>query len=203
VKELTQRQREVIKFISDYIIDNNFPPTIREVANYFGISIKGAYDHVAALRKKGSLKFNDRQARTMEVVSLDRTKANKDLITVPFFTEKSPAGRNLAEENTENLITLHASMLKKSKDYFAYKVQGDSMNGAGILEGDLAIIEKDRSIENGEIGAFVLENGVSLRRFYREGEGIRLCSENPNYEVVHCNNDLKILGRLVTLIRSY
>jgi repressor LexA len=93
-------------------------------------------------------------------------------------------------------------MLKKNKKYFAMKVKGDSMSGAGIMEGDTAVIEKANSVKNGEIAVAVIDEAVTLKRFYKESSRVRLQSENPAYKPIY-SHDVKIVGRLFTIIRSY
>ena len=206
MKEPTQRQREVLSFVADYIAEHNFPPTIREIASYFHISVKGAYDHISALKKKGYVKYKHRQARTMELVSFEKTAhTNKDLISVPLLGVIAAGNPSITEENYDGFITLHNSILKKHKTYFALKVRGDSMNHAGILDGDTAIVEKEAPVKNGEIAVVLIEDKVTLKRFYKENSQIRLQAENPEYKPIYAKEKegVQILGRLATVIRSY
>jgi repressor LexA len=202
MKELTKRQKEVLSFIAAYIKSHSYPPTIREVADNFSISVKGAYDHVTALKRKNCLKQDDNRSRTMELV---RPKADEDLGTVfkvPIVGTVAAGIPILSEENWEGTITLHQSMLKKNRVYFAVKVRGDSMSGAGIMDGDMAIIEKMTVVKNGEIAVAVIDDAVTLKRFYKENARIRLQAENPVYKPIYCQ-DVRILGRLAQIIRHY
>jgi len=202
MKELTKRQKEVLSFIAAYIKNHSYPPTIREVADNFAISVKGAYDHVTALKRKNCLKQDDNRSRTMELV---RSKVEEDLGTVtkvPIVGTVAAGTPILSEENWEGTITLHQSMLKKNKVYFAVKVRGDSMSGAGIMDGDMAIIEKMTVVKNGEIAVAVVDDAVTLKRFYKENARIRLQAENPVYKPIYCQ-DVRILGRLAQIIRYY
>ena len=201
MKELTSRQKQVLSFIAEYIRKNSYPPTIREIADHFEISVKGAHDHITALRKKGHLKQLDKRPRTMGLTHA-RPRDNEDLLEIPLLGSVAAGLPVLAEENFDGNIVLHRSMLKKNKKYFALKVKGDSMTGAGILEGDTAVIEKQNTVRNGEIAVAVLDEAVTLKRFYKESTRVRLQSENPNYKPMY-SQDVKILGRLFTIIRSY
>jgi repressor LexA len=200
MKELTDRQKQVLSFIANYIKKNSYPPTIREIADHFGISVKGAHDHITALRKKGHLRQADKRPRTMGLTHSRPEDA--DLIEIPLLGTVAAGLPVLAEENFDGNILLHRSMLRKSKKYFALKVKGDSMSGVGILEGDTAIIEKQNSVRNGEIAVAVIDEAVTLKRFYRESSRIRLQAENPAYKPIY-SQEVKILGRLFTIIRSY
>jgi len=206
MKELTDRQKQVLSFIANYIKKNSYPPTIREIADHFKISVKGAHDHITALRKKGQLRQADKRPRTMGLTHSRPEDA--DLTEIPILGTVAAGVPILAEENFDGNILLHRSMLKKGKKYFALKVKGDSMSGVGILEGDTAIIEKQSTARNGEIVVVVIidkdssEEGVTLKRFYKESSRIKLQAENPAFKPIY-SQDAKILGRLFTIIRSY
>jgi len=200
MKELTERQKQVLSFIANYIKRNSYAPTIREIADNFEISVKGAHDHITALRKKGHLRQADKRPRTMGLTHSRPEDA--DLVEVPLLGTVAAGIPILAEENFDGNILLHRSMLKKNKKYFALRVKGDSMSGAGILEGDTAIIEKQNTVRNGEIAVAVIDEAVTLKRFYKENSRIRLQAENPAYKPIY-SHEVKILGRLFTIIRSY
>jgi repressor LexA len=200
MKEMTARQKQVLSFIANYIKKNSYPPTIREIADHFEISVKGAHDHITALRKKGHLRQADKRPRTMGLTHSRPEDA--DLTEIPLLGTVAAGVPILAEENFDGNILLHRSMLRKNKKYFALKVKGDSMSGAGILEGDTAIIEKQNAVRNGEIAVAVIDEAVTLKRFYRESSRVKLQAENPAYKPIY-SQDVKILGRLFTIIRSY
>jgi repressor LexA len=205
MKELTKRQKEVLTFITGYIKKHSYPPTIRDIADHFGMSVKGAYDHVAALRRKNYLKQNDNRSRTMELV---QAKVDEDLGTaakIPIVGTVAAGIPILSEENIEGFITLDQSALKKNRTYFAVRVRGDSMSGAGIMDGDLAIIEKRHIVENGEIAVAVVDDAFTLKHFYKiENHRIKLVAENPKYKPMIINGEhVRLEGRLVQIIRHY
>ncbi|GHV27208.1 LexA repressor [Spirochaetia bacterium] len=205
MKGLTQRQKEVLDFITDYITIHAYPPTIREIGDSFGISVKGAYDHVEALRKKQILRLGDKRSRTIEIIK-DETGsavAHDPVVSVPLLGTVAAGRPILSEENREGVVPIHRSLLKKNTRYFALKVRGDSMIGAGIVEGDIAVIEKQEHAENHEIVvAQVDDEAVTLKRFFKEANRIRLEPENPNYKPIYTQH-VRILGRLAHIIRSY
>lgn len=202
MKELTKRQKEVLSFIECYINDHVYPPTIREIADYFSISVKGAYDHVTALRRKRCLKQEDKRSRTMELLKSRERAEEGMLMEIPIVGTVAAGIPILSEENREGTLTLHHSMLKNNRDYFAVRVRGDSMSGAGIMDGDMAIIEKQDLVRNGEIAVAVVDEAVTLKRFFKENARIRLQAENDAYKPIYCQ-DLRILGRLAQIIRHY
>ncbi|MDR0502096.1 MAG: transcriptional repressor LexA [Treponema sp.] len=201
MKELTARQKEVLTFIAGYIRKHSYPPTIREVADYFSISVKGAHDHITALRKKDYLRQEVKRPRTMELTR-GKFEDKSNLVEIPILGSVAAGVPLLAEENFDGNVVLHRSMIRKNKKYFALKVKGDSMSGAGILEGDTAVIEKQNTVQNGEIAVAVIDEAVTLKRFYRESARVRLQAENPSYKPIY-SHDVKILGRLHSIIRNY
>ena len=201
MKELTQRQQEILTFISDYINTHTYPPTIREIADYFSFSVKGAHDHVAALKKKGCIK-GDKRPRTIELIGIEETES-ADFIEIPILGNVAAGQPILGEENWDGSIKLHPSMLKDRGDYFALKVRGDSMEGVGIMDGDTAVVEIRDTVRNSEIAVVQLDERVTLKRFFFEGSRVRLQPENPRYLPIYSSQDIRILGRLATIIRSY
>jgi repressor LexA len=203
MKELTERQREVLTFISNYVKEHTYPPTIREIAEKFDISVKGAHDHVTALKKKGRLRGEDKRSRTMEVVKAEGDEDRTDVLDVPVLGLVAAGNPIMAEENWDGSVPIPRSELKRGSDYFALKVRGDSMTGAGILDGDLAIIEQRDIANNGEIVvAQVNDEATTLKRFYREKTRIRLQPENDKYKPIY-SRDVRILGRVAKILRSY
>ena len=200
MKEPTKRQKEVIDFIAGYINAHTYPPTIREVADFFSISVKGAHDHLAALKKKGLLKQGDKRPRTMELV---KNREEGDFEEIPVLGTVAAGRPILSVENMDGSIRFDRSMLKNGRKYFALRVRGDSMEDAGIMDGDTAVIEQQEIVRNGEIAVVMLDEAVTLKTFYQESARIRLQPENTRYSPIYCSGDLRILGRLAHIVRSY
>jgi len=201
MKELTERQKEVLTFIAKYIRSHSYPPTIREIADHYSISVKGAHDHITALKKKGHITLAEKRPRTIELMGTCNLDTS-DIAEIPILGTVAAGIPILAEENFDGTIKVHRLMLKKNKKYFALRVKGDSMSGAGILDGDTAIIEKQNSVNNGEIAVAVVEDAVTLKRVFKESSRIRLQAENSAFKPIY-SRDAKILGRLYTIIRTY
>ncbi|MDR1902184.1 MAG: transcriptional repressor LexA [Treponema sp.] len=203
MKEITKRQQEVLAFIAEYIEFHTYPPTIREIAQHFSISVKGAHDHVTALKKKNRIKTDDNRFRTIELVKDIEETSNDSFKKIPLLGTVAAGRPVLSEENLDGTIAIHTSMLKRNSEYFALTVRGDSMEGAGILDGDTAIIEKQPLVQNGEIAVVQMDDAVTLKTFYRENTRIRLQPENPRYPPIYISHDLRIMGRLSHIIRFY
>jgi len=201
MKELTERQKEVLSFITSYIKKHSYSPTVREIAEHFSISVKGAHDHITALKRKGYIKQTDKRPRTMGLTH-GMPDTYSEMIKIPLLGSVAAGIPIQVEENFNGEIGFHRSMLRKNKEHFALLVKGDSMSGAGINDGDVAIIEKQETARNGEIVAVLVEDAAAIKRFYKENSRIKLQSENPDYPPRY-SQDVRILGKLVTIVRSY
>jgi repressor LexA len=199
MRVLTPKQKKVLDFIEEFITGHSYPPTIREIAESFAISVKGAYDHIKALERKNCIKLQENRSRSIEVVKKSRSAG--ELVEVPILGSVA-AGRPIsAVENYSGSIQLPLGMIK-SENCFALQVRGDSMKDAGIFHGDIAIIEQRPVAENGEIVVAMIDDMVTLKRFYKENNRIKLVAENPAYSPIY-TQEARILGRLRGLLRNY
>jgi repressor LexA len=199
MKTLTSRQTEVLDFISSFLDDHAYPPTIREIAEHFGISVKGGYDHVRALEKKGRLRHGENRSRALEVVS--REKIERRISEIPLLGAVAAGRPILADENFNGSIHVPMEMARGG-NCFALEVRGDSMKDAGIFHGDLAVIEERPTAENGEIVVAMIDDAVTLKRFFRENNRVKLVAENAAFSPIY-TQDARIIGRLRGIIRKY
>ncbi len=200
MKTLTTRQQEVLDFIGKFISEHTYPPTIREIAEHFSISVKGAYDHVKALQRKGQILISENRSRTLEIVHSEKP-VDSSVVELPLLGVVAAGKPILAEGNGTDTILVPANFAR-GDNCFALKVRGDSMKNAGILDGDIAIIEKKPTAENGEIVVALIDESATLKRFYRENNRIKLAPENPDYTPIY-SQDVKILGCLKGIMRKY
>jgi repressor LexA len=202
MKKLTDRQSAILGFIAKFIEGHGYAPTHREIGAAFSITAMAAHDHVVKIAAKGYLKMCGRRPRSMELVKLDGGNGHESFLDVPIVGDVAAGAPILSEENYEGSLRVDSSMLKRGAVYFAMRVRGDSMTGAGILSGDTVLIEKRENAENGQIVVAVTNEAVTLKRFFREHSRIRLQSENPAYKPIF-TTDLRIAGVLVMSIRRY
>jgi len=199
MKTLTARQQEVLDFISSYLEEHTYPPTIREIAESFAISVKGAYDHVKALEKKGYLRLGENRSRALEL--LRRDKPERSSVELPLLGAVAAGKPITADENYAGTVHVPADIVR-SATCFALSVRGDSMKDIGIFHGDLAVIEERQTADNGEIVVAMIDDAVTLKRFFRENNRVKLMAENPAYAPIY-TQDVRILGRLRGIIRKY
>lgn len=200
MKILTEKQKEVLGFIKDYIASKKYPPTIREVADQFRISVKGGYDHIKALEKKKYIRCSTNRSRAIEVLFEPGEEINS-VTKIPVLGAVAAGKPLFATENFDGIVKVPGQFLRKGR-HFALNVKGDSMQDAGIIDGDIAIIHHRNNAENGDIVVALIEEAVTLKRFFREKNRIMLKSENQSYPPIY-SQDIKILGKLACIIRRY
>jgi repressor LexA len=200
MKQLTTKQEKVFDFIKGSIKNSGFPPTVREIGDKFNITVKGAYDHVKAIEKKGYIRTEQNKSRAIVILGKD-DEIPVDAINVPLVGRIAAGSPILAEENIEEYLSFPKSMFR-SGEYFALNVKGDSMIEGGIYDGDIAIIKKQNTANNGDVVAALLSDEATLKRLKISGNKVQLMPENSAYEPIVAEN-VAILGRLIALFRKY
>ena len=200
---LTLRQREVLEFINGFIGRRKYPPTVRELAGHFAISVRGASDHLKALGKKGFIRGGEGRSRAIEVLDSGTPEPPRELVRVPLLGAVAAGAPVLAEENFEGTVEVPAALLG-SGEHFALRVRGESMQEAGILDGDVAVLRRQQDANNGNIVAVMIDQEATLKRFFREANRVRLqpANRNPAFRTIFTRN-LRILGRLRLVQRTY
>lgn len=203
MKDLTEKQEAVYNFISEVIKERGFPPTIREVGDQFSITAKGAYDHLKAIEKKGYIKTSKNQSRAIELLRhTPESTLPTRVMSIPLVGRVAAGQPLFAEENVEEYIPVPDEMTGKGAT-FALKVTGNSMQEAGINDGDIAIIKKTATADNGDtIVALVDDEEATLKVYYKEKDHVRLEPRNSEYKPIKAKNVI-ILGKLVGLYRFY
>lgn len=203
MKELTVRQQEILSFIRSFCLENGCPPTIRECSAHFGISLRAIQCHFTALQKKGYLSQSDKRSRSIRILVDDESGEDRPSFRrVPVLGTVAAGKPLLCEENCDGHIVLAEPFLRSNGTYFALRVRGSSMIEAGILDGDLALIKQCNTAVNGQIVVAVLDEAITLKRFFQEPCRIRLQPENSAYKPIYCQN-VQIVGVLAGIIRTY
>ena len=165
MKGITARQQEVLTFISGFTKENEYPPTVREIGDHFGISLRAVQDHIAALQKKGFLSLSQKRSRSIRVLQGGNAEPSPFVSKVPLLGTVAAGKPLLCEENLDGYVNLTEPFVRPGKSYFALRVRGQSMINAGILEGDLAIIEQAEVAVDGQIVVAVLDDAITLKRY--------------------------------------
>jgi repressor LexA len=198
---LTSRQKEIYDFLLKTIREKGFAPSINEIGRRFKIaSTNGVSDHLKALEKKGYIRRVGKRA--LEVVNTFGKSALTPMREVPVLG-RVPAGKPfVSEENIEAIIAVPEDMA--SEKTFALQVNGDSMIGAGIMDGDRVIVKQQATAENGDIVCAVIEGEATLKRFFKKNGTITLKAENEKYAPITVSaGEFRIAGRVVGLLRKF
>jgi repressor LexA len=210
-KDLSERQQNILQFIRDFIADNRFPPTIREIGEEVGISSTSVVKYnLDALEKKGLIERDGDISRGIRVVGdlLDRAI---DVVSIPLLG-RIAAGQPIPVPDStfspfgaDVTIDLTRDIVKDEKGIYALEVQGDSMIDALINDGDIVLMRHQERVENGELAAVWLrdQEETTLKRFYLEGRQVRLRPANPTMkDMLFPAENVQVMGKVVCVIRQ-
>ena len=201
-KDITSRQKELLKFIIQQIRDFNLPPSVSEMATFLKVSSKNAVAKLLnALETSGHIKTSGK-ARGISVLDSLGESLEKGLISVPLLGHIQAGVPHLAEEQIEEWINLPSSLIKSRRDVFLLKVRGDSMINAGIYEGDLVIVRPVKEAKNNDIVVALLHDEATVKRLIYVKNRAYLKAENPDYANIYPKEDWMIQGKVVGVIRQ-
>ena len=204
MEKLTKRQADVLNYVKNFIVSHGYPPTVREIGRALDISSPATiHAHLANLEKKGFIKKEGSKNRAIELLVKNEFEKQNDLVAeVPLLGRITAGSPIEAIEMPDEYFALPTYLLTKGKEVFTLKVNGTSMINAGILDGDVVIVERNSNARNGEIVvAMTEENEVTLKTFYKEKGHFRLQPENDTMEPIILN-DITILGKAIGLYRK-
>lgn len=194
-------QLEIYEFIKKEIYTRGYPPSVREIGAAVGLkSTSTVHGHLSRLEKKGYIKRDATKPRAIELLKEGNSK--REMIDIPIVGKVTAGLPILAVENIEDTFSIPLDFVENKKDLFILNVSGESMIDAGILDGDMAIIEKVNVAQNGDIVVALIGNEATIKRFFKEKDHIRLQPENKTMDPIIVN-DCRILGKLVGLYRNY
>src|SRR5437763_11063715 len=203
MKYLTERQRDILQFIKDFQKARGVAPTHREICDHFGFSSYGTvYKHLSLLEKKGLIRRDWNQKRGVEVVDKAAEGPPPGARELPLFGYIA-AGRPLDVEVSSETVTVPDRLTSRGENY-VLKVRGDSMIDDGILDGDYVIIARRERADNGEMVVANVNGEVTLKRFYHEGERVRLQPANSMMHPIYASaRDVAVQGVVVGLMRRF
>jgi repressor LexA len=181
---LTSRQEQVLRFITESIKDQGYPPTLREIGAHMGIrSTNGVNDHLRALERKGYLTREDMKSRALRPRDMNFGATNKpepsdsEMVEIPVLGRVAAGLPLYAEEHLLDTVRIDRSLLK-SGEIFGLKVTGDSMIEAGILNGDYVFVRKQVVAHRGDIVVALIGDEATVKRYYPEKDYVRFQPEN-------------------------
>lgn len=205
MENLTQKQEEILKHIKEGIAKNGFPPTVRELCQLTGLSSTASiHVHLKNITDKGYIKTGGHKSRAIELlVKNEFASQNEDVVQVPLLGKVTAGSPIEAIERPDEYFSLPSFLIPNNKEVFTLDVSGDSMINAGILDGDIVIVQRQKNANNGDIiVAMTDDNEVTLKRFYKENNYIRLQPENDFLSPIILPN-VTILGKAIGLYRKF
>jgi len=199
---LTERQQAILDFINEYVRENAFPPSVREIGSHFGVYPATVQDHISALERKGYLQKKRFQSRTLSVSSPSRRTFGEGT-DIPVVGNVAAGLPLLAQENIDQMIQLPKEWAPAGA--FLLKVQGNSMEGAHILNGDYVLVHPQETAANGEIVVALIGEEATVKRFYKTQRGITLKAENPKFAPIEIERSeaasFKLVGKVMGVLR--
>lgn len=213
---LTDRQQEILDFISQSIGERGYPPTLREIGLHFGIrSTNGVNDHLRALEKKGYLQREDLKSRALRPVSMagpaaaggrERDDARADIVEVPLVGRVAAGLPLLAVENVQDTVQVDRFFIGQTREVFALRVKGDSMIDDGIFDGDYIFVRKQLQANRGDTVVAMINDEATVKRYYPEGDTIRFQPANATMQPIFVKKrefkSVNIIGVVIGVYRK-
>ena len=210
--ETTRKERAILKFIEEQVLENGYPPSVREIGKAIGLSSTATvHAYLEKLEKQGFIKKEDKKGRTLKVIKGSdgnpiKAKSSKDfytqkeLVDVPIIGKITAGQPILAVENVTDTFPIPIDFVGNSES-FMLTVRGESMIEAGILDGDFILVKKQNDARNGEIVVALIGEEATVKTFYKEKDHIRLQPENSTMDPIIVP-DCQILGKVAGVFRK-
>lgn len=204
MEKITDRQKNILDIIKQSIAEKGYPPTVREIGAKVGLSSSATTQfHLNKLEEKGYIKKDTAKNRTIELLVPNEYLNNDDkVVEVPLLGKVTAGNPIEAIEMPDEFFSLPVGLIPNKKDVFTLRVSGESMINVGIYDGDIIIVERKNTANNGDtVVAMTEENTVTVKTFYKEKDHIRLQPENDYMEPIILPN-CTILGKVIGLYRK-
>ncbi|HHY38536.1 MAG TPA: repressor LexA [Clostridia bacterium] len=198
-KALSQKQRAVLDFLKNWHTQHPYPPSVREIQQGLGIkSTATVHWYLSKLQEKGYIRKDATKPRTIEI--LEGTRRARG-VSIPIIGRVRAGQPLLADENIEGTMTLDADLIPNAEETFMLRVEGDSMIGAGILDGDYVVVRRQANALDGDIVVALLDDEATVKRYYRDASHIILKPENPEFQPIR-TTEASIIGKVIGVFRK-
>ena len=200
--KITPKQQEILEYIKSQILTRGFPPAVREICDAVHLkSTSSVHSHLETLEKNGYIHRDPTKPRAIEILDDTFNLTRREMVHVPVIGRVAAGEPILAQQNIEEYFPLPASMLPNKQTYIL-EVKGESMINAGILSGDYVLVQEERTASNGDMVVALIEDGATVKTFYREEGVIRLQPENDFMDPIILK-DVTILGKVIGVMRFF
>ena len=200
--KISPKQKEILEYIKSQILERGFPPAVRDICEAVHLkSTSSVHSHLETLEKNGYIRRDPTKPRAIEILDDSFNFMRREMVNVPIIGRVAAGEPILAEQNIENYFPIPMEYMPNSQT-FILKVKGESMINAGILDGDFVLVEQRSTARNGEIVVALIEDGATVKTFYKEDGYIRLQPENDTMDPIIVT-DLQILGKVIGVFRFF
>ena len=198
--KISAKQQEILEYIKSQILERGFPPAVRDICEAVHLkSTSSVHSHLETLEKNGYIRRNPTKPRAIEILDDSFNFTRREMVNVPIVGRVAAGEPLLAEQNIEEYFPIPMDFMP-NKQTFMLKVKGESMINAGILDGDYVLVEERKTAHNGEMIVALVDDGATVKRFYKEEGIIRLQPENDTMEPIIVP-DCTILGKVIGVFR--
>ena len=198
--KISSKQKEILEYIKSQILERGFPPSVRDICEAVHLkSTSSVHSHLETLEKNGYIRRDPTKPRAIEILDDSFNFMRREMVNVPIVGRVAAGEPILAEQNIEEYFPIPTEFMP-NKQTFMLKVRGDSMINAGILDGDLVLVEEQKTARNGEMIVALIEDGATVKTFYKEEGVIRLQPENDTMDPIIVP-DCQILGKVIGVFR--
>ncbi len=201
---LTEKQEAVLRFIEDYQMSHGKSPTLREMREHFNVSSDNSIlKHLKALKEKGFIKKDETPRGINLLESVKQKLSSKKDISLPILGFIPAGGPVMTEEYINGWMSVGQDLAKKVEGLFMLEVSGNSMIDAGIFEGDLVLVDSNKTAKDKDVVVALVDNENTLKRLVKKDGKVYLKAENKDYKDIYPANELQIQGTVTALIRKY
>ncbi len=198
--KISKKQLEILEYIKSQILERGFPPAVREICEAVNLkSTSSVHSHLETLEKNGYIRRDPTKPRAIEILDDTFNLTRREMVNVPIIGQVAAGEPILAQENIEDYFPIPAEHMPKHQT-FLLKVKGESMINAGILNGDMVLVEETPTASNGEMVVALIEDGATVKTFYKENGAFRLQPENDFMDPIIVN-EVTILGKVIGVMR--
>lgn len=201
--KITAKQKEILEYIKEQILERGYPPAVREICEAVHLkSTSSVHSHLETLEKNGYIRRDPTKPRAIEICDDSFQMVRTEMVSLPVVGNVAAGQPILAEENIESYFPIPAEFIPGGDPSFILKVRGDSMINAGINNGDQIFVHSCATARNGDMVVALIDDSATVKTFYREKGHIRLQPENDAMDPIIVN-DCKILGKVFGVFRIY
>ncbi len=200
--KISQKQLEILEYIKSEILRVGYPPAVREICEAVHLkSTSSVHSHLETLEKNGYIRRDPTKPRAIEIIDDNFNPSRREMVNVPMVGHVAAGQPLLAEQNITDYFPIPVEYMPNSETFLLI-VKGESMVNAGILDGDYVLVERCQTASNGDMVVALIDDGATVKRFYKENGYFRLQPENDHMEpiiVPYC----EILGKVIGVFRFF